>query len=73
MSVTHFATPEAVLDYFKRCYGPTISTYRHLEQDPQRVAELDAALVELMGRHLDDQDGVPTMRWEYLVLTARRA
>ena len=73
LPVTHFATPGAVLDYFKRCYGPTISTYRHLEQDPQRVAELDAALVELMGRHLDDQDGVPTMRWEYLVLTARRA
>jgi len=73
LTVTHFATAGAVLDYFKRCYGPTISTYRHLEQDPQRVAELDAALREVMSQHLTEEDGRPTMHWEYLVLTARRA
>lgn len=72
LAVTHFATPEAVLAYFKRTYGPTISTYRHLEQDPQRTAELDAALREVMSEHLTDDGGRPAMHWEYLVLTARR-
>ncbi len=71
LPVTHFTTAQAVLDFFKQAYGPTITTYRNLEQNPQRVAELDAALHELMSTHLTDVDGRPTMHWEYLVLTAR--
>ena len=70
--VDHFANADAVLDYFKRCYGPTIAVYRSLEHEPGRTAELDAALRALMQRHLVESDGRPTMRWEYLVLTARR-
>lgn len=70
--VDHFRTPEAVLDYFKRCYGPTIVTYRHAEQQGTTAA-LDAALLEVMAASLDDTDGRPKMHWEYLVLTAHRA
>ncbi|MDZ5619454.1 class I SAM-dependent methyltransferase [Nocardioides bizhenqiangii] len=73
LPVTHFATADAVLEYFKRCYGPTIVTYRHVEQIPGGTAKLDAALREVMSDHLAEVDGRPTMHWEYLVLTAKRA
>ena len=73
LEVGHFATVEACLDYFKRCYGPTIAIYRSLAERPERAAELDAALLDLMRRHLVVSDGRPAMRWEYLVVTARRA
>ena len=55
-------------NYFKANYGPTIAVFRALADDPDRVSALDAALADLGDRHL--ADGV--MRWEYLLLTARR-
>ena len=45
--VSYFATPEAFRDYFKANYGPTISIYKAIAEDPERVAELDRDLVEL--------------------------
>jgi ubiquinone/menaquinone biosynthesis C-methylase UbiE len=72
LPVTYFATADDVLAYFKHAYGPTIVTYRHAEAQGT-AAELDAALLELMDRHLADVDGRPTTHWEYLVLTATRA
>lgn len=64
-----FATAEEFVDFFKRCYGPTIAAYKNLADQPEKAAELDQALIEL-ARHHDQGDGV--MDWEYLVLTARR-
>jgi SAM-dependent methyltransferase len=69
LPVERFATPEAFRDYFKACYGPTIAVYRHLGDDAEGTAALDAALVEL-GRRSQREDG--SMDWEYLLLTARR-
>ena len=59
--VDHFPPAEDFRDYFKANYGPTIATYRGIATEPQRVAELDAALEELARRH-DRGDGV--MEWE---------
>ncbi len=67
--VDRFADAAAFLDFFKACYGPTIAVYRFIADQPERVAELDAALLTLAEEHLDD--GV--MGWEYLLLTAERA
>jgi hypothetical protein len=47
LRVTHFASPEAFRDYFKSNYGPTISAYRFIADDPDRVAALDHDLAEL--------------------------
>ncbi|WP_435283257.1 class I SAM-dependent methyltransferase [Streptomyces koelreuteriae] len=72
--VDHFATPEAFRDYFKERYGPTITVYKNIADDPDRVAALDRALVDL-GRDGDlgtGPDGT-ILEWEYLLLTARRA
>ncbi|MGN9892838.1 class I SAM-dependent methyltransferase [Micromonospora sp. L31] len=67
--VDRFAGPDAFRDYFKTHYGPTISVYRAIAGDPERVAALDHDLTQLARRHTPD-DGV--MRWEYLLLTAHK-
>ena len=65
-----FDTPEAFREFFKANYGPTIAVYRALADDPDRIAELDAALVDL-GRRLP-RPGSTVLDWEYLLLIARR-
>jgi SAM-dependent methyltransferase len=66
----HFDRPEDFRDFFKRAYGPTIVTYRGIADHPDRVAALDAALVQLARDHMDEHGW---MSWEYLLLTAHRA
>lgn len=66
-----FATPEEFRDCFKTCYGPTVSAYRGIAEDPERVAQLDHALTDLARRH-DRGTTSTVMDWEYLLLTARR-
>jgi ubiquinone/menaquinone biosynthesis C-methylase UbiE len=67
--IGRFGSPEAFRDYFKHNYGPTIAVYRHLGFHTDRVAALDADLVEL-ARRFTAEDG--SMSWEYLLVTARR-
>ncbi|MGP4021728.1 class I SAM-dependent methyltransferase [Actinomadura sp. 3N407] len=66
-----FETPEAFRDYFKARYGPTIAVYNHIADDPEKVAALDKALVDLVRRH-DQGTSNATIDWEYLLVTARR-
>jgi SAM-dependent methyltransferase len=68
--VDGFATPQAWRDYWKTVYGPTIAVYRHIADDPRRVAALDRDLVALAER-FDRGTTSTVMHWEYLVLTAR--
>lgn len=68
LTVDRFDSAEAVHEYFKNHYGPTISAYRSIADNPVLVASLDAQLVELARGHL--RDGV--MQWEYLLVTARK-
>jgi SAM-dependent methyltransferase len=70
--VTHFATPEAFRDYFKTNYGPTISAYRAIADDPDRVVALDRDLAEL-ARRWDLGTDSTVLDWEYLLFTARRS
>ncbi|MDQ0407006.1 class I SAM-dependent methyltransferase [Streptomyces sp. NBC_01723] len=69
LRVDTFGEPEDFRAFFKSAYGPTISVYRNLADDPERTAALDAALVDLARGALED--GV--LEWEYLLLTARRS
>ncbi len=70
VTVDRFESPDAFRNYFKANYGPTVSTYRSVANEPHRVTELDRDLSELARRH--DRGGTTTiMDWEYLLLTAR--
>jgi SAM-dependent methyltransferase len=69
LTVDRFADGAAFRDYFKAKYGPTITAYRGIADQPERVAALDAALAELADRALA---GTTTMPWEYLLVTARK-
>jgi ubiquinone/menaquinone biosynthesis C-methylase UbiE len=66
-----FPTPEAWRDYWKSVYGPTIAVYRHIADDPERIAALDRDLTALAARY-DRGTGATVMDWEYLILTARK-
>jgi SAM-dependent methyltransferase len=70
--VSYFATPEAFRDYFKANYGPTISIYKAIADDSERVAALDRDLVEL-ARRFDGGTDSTVVDWEYLLLTARKS
>ena len=72
LRVTHYTSPEAFRDYFKTNYGPTISAYRFIADDPDRVAALDHDLAEL-GQRFDVGTDSYVLDWEYLLFTARRA
>ncbi|MEW1569936.1 SAM-dependent methyltransferase, partial [Streptomyces sp. NPDC093509] len=72
--VERFATPELFRDYFKERYGPTISVYKNIADDPDRVAALDRELAELArAADLGTSPGGTVLDWEYLLCTARRA
>lgn len=70
--VDHFATPQEFLDFFKTNYGPTISAYGFIADDPGKVAALDADLLALAQRFDRGTDGRLVFDWEYLLLTATR-
>jgi SAM-dependent methyltransferase len=72
LHLSYFATPEAFRDYFKTNYGPTISTYRAIADDPDRVAALNRDLVDLALRFDVGTDST-ALDWEYLLLTARKS
>jgi SAM-dependent methyltransferase len=59
--------PVGFREFFKANYGPTIAAYRGLADEPERAAELDQALVDLVER-FRSPDG--TVDWEYLLVVA---
>jgi ubiquinone/menaquinone biosynthesis C-methylase UbiE len=69
LTVDRFADGATFRDYFKAFYGPTISAYRAIADDADRVAALDADLAALGDRQLA---GGAVMGWEYLLVTARK-
>jgi SAM-dependent methyltransferase len=69
LAVDRFTDGAAFRDFFKTHYGPTISAYRGIAGEPDRIAALDADLAGLGDRYLV---GSSTMEWEYLLVTARK-
>jgi len=67
LTVTAFANGAEFRDYFKSVYGPTISAYRAIGDDADRVAALDADIAAVGDRFLT---GPSTMEWEYLLVLA---
>ncbi|MCW2783339.1 MAG: hypothetical protein JWR35_3788 [Marmoricola sp.] len=73
VAITSFPHPEDFLSYFKSHYGPTISVYKFLAGDEDKVKALDKALTELADTFSDAHGDAPSqMEWEYLLLTARK-
>lgn len=71
VEIDRFTGPEEFRDYFKAKYGPTIAVYARIAGEPDQVDALDRALVSFAReRGFGGQGG--TMRWEYLLVTARR-
>ncbi|SHF78486.1 class I SAM-dependent methyltransferase [Geodermatophilus nigrescens] len=71
VTASGWPSAEAWRDHWKTVYGPTIAVYRHIADDPDRVAALDRDLAALAARYDRGTDGL-VLDWEYLLLTARR-
>lgn len=69
LTVTRFPDGAAFRDYFKANYGPTITAYRAIGDDPERTAAIDADIAALGDSALR---GGSTMQWEYLLLVAHK-
>jgi SAM-dependent methyltransferase len=70
VEVDVFTGPGDFRTYFRENYGPTLVAYRGLADQPDRVAELDAAL-DALAASADEGSG--RMRWEYVVVSGRRS
>ena len=68
--IKHFTAPGDFRRYFKSHYGPTISVYKAIADDPDRVAKLDREIDELAARF--QRFGSTVTDWEYLLLTCKR-
>jgi hypothetical protein len=70
-----FATPDALVDYYRENFGPTITVYASVADDPERSAQLDAAFREFAARSNSAPPGGAGTRYEmeYLLVTAVRA
>lgn len=74
LAVRSFHRPEDFVRYFKSHYGPTISVYKFISEDGDKVKALDQALTELADSFGDAHGDTPfQMEWEYLLLTAKKA
>jgi SAM-dependent methyltransferase len=69
LTVDAFADGAAFRDYFKAVYGPTISAYRAVGDDGDRIVALDADIAAVGDRFLS---GSSTTEWEYLLVVARK-
>ena len=68
--VNRFGSGEEFRRFFAAYYGPTIAAYRNAADDPQRTADLDAAIDALADGF---GAGTGVMRWEYLQVVATTA
>lgn len=74
LAVRSFHQPEDFVRYFKSHYGPTISVYKSIAEDGDKVKALDKALTELADSFGDAHGDTPfQMEWEYLLFTAKKA
>jgi len=73
-AVDRFATPAALIAYYREHFGPTIMAYRSVADDPERTAALDAALLAFATRMDLAAGGEPSRyAFEYAIVLARRA
>ena len=74
LAVRSVPQPGEFVRYFKSPYGPTISVYKYIGEDADKVKALDQALTELADSFGDAHGDSPfQMEWEYLLFTAKKA
>jgi ubiquinone/menaquinone biosynthesis C-methylase UbiE len=71
--IDHCPSPTEFREYWKRNYGPTISTYRFNADRPDRVEALDRDFLHfLTASNKSTQPGATAYHAEYLLLTATK-
>jgi ubiquinone/menaquinone biosynthesis C-methylase UbiE len=71
--IDHCATPEDFREYWKRNYGPTISTYKFNADQPDRIEALDSDFLAFLTEwNRSTQPGTTEYHAEYLLVTATK-
>jgi hypothetical protein len=66
--------PADYRDFYRQTFGPVIAAYASVADDPKRTAALDRDFLELVTRaNLGPSDGPTELRYEYLLVLARKA
>jgi SAM-dependent methyltransferase len=68
LRVDRFGSAAEFREFFASFYGPTIAAYRNIADDPERIAALDKALIDLANSY---GAASGTMEWEYLFVVAQ--
>lgn len=70
-----FAGPRELVEFYKANFGPTIMAFRALEGEPERAAELDAALLAFAERNDRAAPGDAGVRYEleYVLVVGTRS
>jgi SAM-dependent methyltransferase len=69
----HCPSPVEFREYWKRNYGPTIAAYRFNQDQPERLAALDADFLRLLiDWNQVDEPGRTSYDAEYLLMTATK-
>jgi SAM-dependent methyltransferase len=67
-----FETPEALVDYYKVNFGPTISIYDSVADDPERLAALESDFLAFAQEENQGEPDAAHYEFEYLLTVARR-
>ena len=65
------ATPQDYIDFYKETFGPIVATYGALADQPDRVAELDRAMLDLATRWNRGTPELAEYHYDYLLIVAR--
>ena len=65
------ATPQAYVDFYKETFGPIVATYSALADQPDRVAELDQAMLDVATRWNLGTPEAAEYHYDYLLIVAR--
>ena len=70
--VDHFGQPADLCDYYKQHFGPTITAYEMVRDDPERLAALDRDFLRFAERANRGADGRAVYEFEYLLARGRK-
>ena len=66
-------TPADFCDLYRQTFGPVIAAFASVEDDPEREAALERAFLDFVkGANAGSVDGPTELRFEYLLVLARR-
>jgi ubiquinone/menaquinone biosynthesis C-methylase UbiE len=72
LSLSEFAEPRDLCEYYKQNFGPTITIYESVRDDPERLAALDRDFLGFAERANRGEPGAARFEFDYLLTVGRK-